>query len=48
VPFYYSADAGATAKTLANLAIGDLLFANPVVIGYPISAGWILQVNYRA
>ncbi|RYC69629.1 hypothetical protein [Spirosoma sordidisoli] len=46
--FYFSADSGATARTLANMAAGDSLYVNPTVLGYPLDTDDVLIVSYRA
>ena len=45
---YFSADGGATAKSLANVAVGDVLYWNALVIGYGLTTGDILDLVYEA
>lgn len=45
--FYFSATAGATAKTPANYATGDVLYVNPTVLGYSIDASDRFDLHYN-
>lgn len=43
---YFSADEGATAKTIANVAVGDKLFWVPSVAGYPLLSSFLIGFLY--
>lgn len=48
VAFYFSADNGVTARSLASLDTGDSLYVNTSVLGYPLDALDSLIVSYRS
>lgn len=43
---YFSADAGASAKTIANISASDVLFWNGVISGYDLSPTDRIDLNY--
>jgi len=45
--FYYSADGGTTARTIAAITSGDTLFYNAVINGYNLAVTDLISQNYN-
>jgi len=45
---YFSGDGGVTARAIADITAGDLLYWNGSVAKYQLKANWIVDYNYNA